>query len=358
MVNTDILGVFKQLLELWLDSSNHKQPYYIGRKIDEIDKRLLQIRTPQEIGRKPKTLRERKFYKANELKSFLLHYGSAVFNGVLPEDYLNHFMVLSDCVHFLLKETISRIELSHVEDQLNKFVSNYELYYGAQSMTYNVHLLSHLVESVKNCGPLWATSNFHFENKNGVLAKLVHGSTDVTKQIATKYLLKLTILQSSVDLNEQSCFEKIHENLYLVNMPKTKTLTVYYTDLMKNKFEQELVCESETIQSYKTIVLNKITYNCELYETAEKALNSFVQFADKSFGILKEIIKVRNTVFVVIERKFVEAPIQPYLHSTVLNTTSSSLICMDPLCIIDKLVLIVADNMTVCSRFPNRFECD
>ncbi len=46
----------------------------------------------------------------------------------------------------------------------------------------NVHMLRHLPDCVEQWGPLWAYSCFHFENINGVLKKLFHGTRDMSKQ--------------------------------------------------------------------------------------------------------------------------------------------------------------------------------
>ena len=50
-------------------------------------------------------------------------------------------------------------------------------------MTINVHTLLHLVEDVRSLGPLWCHSCFAFENMNGVLKELFHGSQQINKQV-------------------------------------------------------------------------------------------------------------------------------------------------------------------------------
>ena len=60
------------------------------------------------------------------------------------------------------------------------------LYYmcvGERNMLSNVHNLLHLPEAVKDLGPLWAHSCFPYENANGELLKLYHGSQSVEKQV-------------------------------------------------------------------------------------------------------------------------------------------------------------------------------
>lgn len=64
---------------------------------------------------------------------------------------------------------ISPEELKTCEQNLLKFVDEYEILYGVPCMTFNVHLVEHLVESVRNSGPLWETSAFPFENNIFIL---------------------------------------------------------------------------------------------------------------------------------------------------------------------------------------------
>lgn len=56
-------------------------------------------------------------------------------------------------------------------------------------MTYNVHLLSHLVDCAKDYGPLWTFSLFVFEDINGVLKKHIKGPNEPLIQIANRYIL-------------------------------------------------------------------------------------------------------------------------------------------------------------------------
>lgn len=54
---------------------------------------------------------------------------------------------------------------------------------GKQHMTANLHSLLHLPEVVRHLGPLWAHSCFPYEDANGDLLTLFHGSHAVEKQV-------------------------------------------------------------------------------------------------------------------------------------------------------------------------------
>ena len=58
----------------------------------------------------------------------------------------------------------------------------------------NVHLLEHLTAIVKKWGPLWVYSCFHYENMNGCLKYLFHGTKEKTKQV---YLLNVNVKPTS-----------------------------------------------------------------------------------------------------------------------------------------------------------------
>lgn len=61
------------------------------------------------------------------------------------------------------------------------------LHVGETNTTMNVHLLGHLPECVRQWGPLWAYTCFQYENMNGHLKKLFHGTRNMSKQVIIEY---------------------------------------------------------------------------------------------------------------------------------------------------------------------------
>ena len=53
---------------------------------------------------------------------------------------------------------------------------------GDRHMTINIHSLLHLCDDVRDLGPLWSHSCFPFENMNGILKNMYHGSQHIDKQ--------------------------------------------------------------------------------------------------------------------------------------------------------------------------------
>lgn len=164
-----LLGVTRQFVSLWLDPQNCMQTWYIGRQIRQLDSKLLQIKPPHEITRTPRSLASRKYWKASEWRSFLLFYALVILPGILPPLFLDHFVMLVYSLHILLQERISQQEIKSAHISLCTFVQKMDVLYGKENITFNVHQLVHISESVENWGPLWATSSFNFENNNGTL---------------------------------------------------------------------------------------------------------------------------------------------------------------------------------------------
>ena len=52
-------------------------------------------------------------------------------------------------------------------------------------MTLNIHHLLHLPDQVRNLGPLYTQSCFPFENKNGLILKMIKGTQNIDQQIVS-----------------------------------------------------------------------------------------------------------------------------------------------------------------------------
>lgn len=176
------LGVMRQLSTLWFDSSYHREPWYLGNRVSEIDRKIEQFQPPSNITRMPRSVLTRAYWKASEWRAFLLFYAPIVLKSVLPRRFFEHLLLLCKAAYVLQTTCITQLELFYASQHLNEFVCNFETLYGRCHMTYNVHILLHLSDSVRNWGPLWCYSAYSFEGCNGFLLKLYHGTQSVPLQ--------------------------------------------------------------------------------------------------------------------------------------------------------------------------------
>lgn len=183
------LGVSRQLAHLWFDTVNHQQPWYIGRQLGEIDSRLQRIMPPHEITRVPRSITQRAFWKGSEWHWWLLLYSPVVLHELLVPRYYRHLLLLVEAVYLLTKSSITRSDINKADACMLKFVTNFRQLYGHANMSYNVHQLSHLTQTVIDWGPLSGYSTYTFEGFNQVLLKLFHGTQAIPSQIANSFLL-------------------------------------------------------------------------------------------------------------------------------------------------------------------------
>lgn len=178
-----LLGVVKRCTENYMSST--EQPFYIGSPatIDLIDRRIAAIKVPHAIKRQPMLLSNRKFMKAKDWEVWFLFVSVPVLDGILPTKFLAHWKLLVKAIGILLQDVIPYDKLDSAELMLVEYVHKVEKYFGKFEMTYNVHQLLHLAESVRKWGPLWSHTAFPFESDIGNLKKIVKASRGIPHQV-------------------------------------------------------------------------------------------------------------------------------------------------------------------------------
>ena len=177
-------GVVKRLIDLWFNSANHREAFYLGRYTSAIDNMLLQQHPPVEFSRPPRSIKQNLHYwKASELRSWLLFYSLPLLLDFLPSLYWHHYSLLVCGLHILLQKELNIAQIEVAEQLLWDFYELLPELYGEASCTMNAHLLSHLSMYARLWGPLWSQSSFGFESKNGILRNLIHGRNEVTNQL-------------------------------------------------------------------------------------------------------------------------------------------------------------------------------
>ncbi|XP_041916006.1 uncharacterized protein LOC121680620 isoform X3 [Alosa sapidissima] len=195
-----LLGVMRLLMVMWFSTEFSRQPFSMAKNAKEIDRRFQGISPPSSIRYPRSVASHRMFFKASEYRDLLIFYGPVVFRGILATLYYNHFLLLSEAIFILLMESISFEQIDHAEKLLWNFCSQMADLYGVRYQTANVHLLVHLADSVRALGPLWTHSCFHFEDKNGYLLRLIHGTQNIPMQMvhAVKLVQSIPVISQTI----------------------------------------------------------------------------------------------------------------------------------------------------------------
>ena len=176
-------GVVKKLVEFWTDTKHHSKRYYLGRNIDEINKRLKCIKPPHEFRRTPRPITTYSYWKASEFRAWLLYYSIPILSDLLPSDYVYHLSLLVAAMHLLLSDCILVSEIQTADELLNLFYTITPKLYPLTMCSSNMHTLVHMCKFVHVWGPLWCYSTFGFENLKGHLRRHCHGTRNVLPQL-------------------------------------------------------------------------------------------------------------------------------------------------------------------------------
>ena len=288
-------GITKLLISLWFGASNSDQPFSLYSYVDVIDERLTKVKPPSTISRMPRSISQHfKYWKASELRSWLLLYSVPVLLDVMSTLHLYHYSALVEAVYLLCTDSISIQDLEMSHKLLCFFVHMFESLYGERYLTLNMHSLLHLAETVKDIGPLWSHSCFPFENANGELLKLFHGTQYIDLQIASavNVFQTLPLLMSEIE-RDTEVFDFICK---IRNCAPQKANKVLYCFLGKGREkgltpeEHQSVVEYlghqiEEITFYSRISLRGQVYHSKDY-TRVQVRNSFtVKYIDEFGGI-------------------------------------------------------------------------
>lgn len=296
------LGVVRATTNLWFKSAHSQKSFYLGRKMSMINTRLKGMTPPYEFSHLPRSLCQRKHWKATEWRAWLLYYSPFALNGVLPLRYFRNWCRLSNVMHALLADVVVLDRLAAVEAEVMLFMREYQDLYGCAHMTFNIHLISHLCDSVRQWGPLWGFSAFPFENMNGVIKKSFHGTQYIPQQICRKLLLSQFLPTLA---NSNSCFiskPKLFQHFETLTRGYRKIFNVqkHANALTIGTGSQKLTSmEIDLIQSmgmstcavtkFKKVFVNGTKYIAHLLNKTTR-MNSVVYLNDGTFGIIECVL--------------------------------------------------------------------
>lgn len=335
-----LLGVMKKLMDLWLDTKNHAEPFYIPKKKQvELSKRIVSIKALSEITRKPRSVFERKDYKANEYRTLLLYYLRYCLVDLLPMRYINHFQLFSSAIYMLLEEKVSKKNICIADVKLKKFADKFEDYYGEHNVTMNLHLLRHISKSVQYLGPLWAQSAFTFETNNGVINRLNNAKKDILHNIAWKYAAK-SALEDKLQKNG-------NKNEICLGSKTTIRVECAVEALIRN----ELEIDSNVLSIYRFISVRgkKIS---SLHSKIISTADYFVRLDTGEMGAIKFFLVKEGHIYAIINMYSIEdtndhlMEVKPTNISQIFNIKH----------IKEKMLFMKIAKYEIVSKFSNRFE--
>lgn len=185
-----------------------------------------------EFNRLPRSLEEIEYWKASELRTFLIYTGPIVLRGRLKTALYNHFMILSCAIRLLVSSKTCYTYNSVAKKLLIQFVRDYPLYYGAEYVGYNVHGLIHIADFVLVHGCLDNFSAFKYENYLQFIKKSFKNARYPLEDIYNRIIEKINIESHSFALTYPILKHEVNYNPS-VNKSFNET---YYKEIILEHF--------------------------------------------------------------------------------------------------------------------------
>ncbi|KAL7295964.1 hypothetical protein TKK_0003487 [Trichogramma kaykai] len=357
-------GVVTMMTNLWFETKNNEKPYYInntGKK--RLDNLIQNITPPDYIARCPRTMKFKNYFKASEMRDFLLCYYPALLDNILPKVYYQNFLLLSYGMRILLQTKIPVVQIQLVKFLFDLFSREFQSLYKIENCSFNVHQLSHLVDCVVQWGPPWVWSCFTFEDANGYFKKLNHGPNKIDMEIMNtiKMINATYILKSKLNRNQLAPEGNV---IFPIGTQAKTDLNPQELEGLNNFIlnQQLRITEGPSVYAYFRAQINNEILTSKRYQRQKKRDNSVVSWNQRKFyGIIEFFIFINNCVNAVVRVLLKDSNRAQNIHPQVELSIEELIIpirftldyTIVPLSEIDCKVMLVNDYLYFP---PNRFE--
>lgn len=346
-----LLGVTQQI---W--NNLHKILKPVQRQT--IDNLLLLIQPPRDLRRHTEKISNKSIWKATHWKSWLLYFCLPIccsFKNI--ENNLEHFAFFVNTMFILLKMNITADELDKCEQNLLVFVARYQVLYGDDRMTFNIHILLHFIQSIRESGPTWATSAFPFESNIHFLKQTINGPKSVEQQISKK---SLSILQyrlrpppRNISTDAKEFCKKIFTSKKSTKSAVTAKDVTFLGPNPKNIFT------SFVNKEFERCIYNDRVYSSNKYSRSKKFDDTVMQLKSGDFVQITGIYLLPNNTCSFEVRKLI---VKPFLVGSVIVShiwEVSENVAHKPVSVLDihskAVVLDLKDRQYIC-EIPNTIE--
>ena len=303
------INLTKSLLVFWFDQKHNGRDFSLFAHKNLVNQRLSHITPPSFVQRLTRTLDEVKYWKAHEMKVFLFYYSLAVIHDIIPELYFEHHKLLVLGLYLLNQRSISENMIVLASQLLNEYVSQFEVLYGLEHMTCNLHQLLHLSDVVLDLGPLWVSSCFPFEDLNGKLKKLVKGTRYAELQVCSGVSMLMKLSELKVNIPEQGQVSKFCVKMFESNRGRKETNIGHRLAIIGKvtkkieipEFVQDALnrshAEGKNFYEFHRLLKYSLVYTCKQYARVVKTRSYCVKYlhnGTEGVGFIDRFMRVTN----------------------------------------------------------------
>lgn len=164
---TVCISVMQRLWTLWTEG---QLDYRINRaSLKRIDEQLIALgeRLPVEFRSPPKTVEHMDSWSPYDWRQFLVYFGPAVLESVLPTKYYMHFVCLHLAVRIMVNRNVFLADNNSTTVAgflLKRFVSEFAVFYGEDQVDHSVHTLLHYPDVMVKFGSIDDVGGFGFDD--------------------------------------------------------------------------------------------------------------------------------------------------------------------------------------------------
>ena len=305
-----LLNIVRLLVNLWFDSTHHRQPWSCSKKVHAADQRLMSIQPPSTISRKPRSLTERKYWKASEYRAFLFYYSLPVMFNVLPTEYYEHYMLLSHAIFILNSVSITPRGLTKANKLLHRFYYEFPSLYHERYLTLNMHQILHLTETVRNLGPLHTFSCFDHEHANGLLCRMIHSTHRVDLQLTYMF----STFQSMCNLAQNRNFQIEYLEHIIPSSSSMKggvtalspACNIVVDSSLAKLFQPFTSISTKSIPKYGRLRIKNNVFHSDTYDRPKKVNDSVISYTimpcKENFGVISYFTCICFNYYAVVKQ--------------------------------------------------------
>ena len=237
-----LLGSAKHVMKTWLARS-----IITSKDLEIIEYRVSKILSPHDVGRLPlKISSSFSGFTADQWMNWTMVYSAVALKGILPSDHYRCWLLFVRACSILCSKLIKISDVHTADQYLLLFCQNFQLLFGAEACTPNMHLHLHLKESILDYGPVYAFWLFSYERFNRVLGAYSTNNINIEVQLMRKFVNE----QKAKHLPFPKEYAELSEILFKCDQT---TGSVHHTSCPTFVFELKEMCTApiHEIKSFK-----------------------------------------------------------------------------------------------------------
>lgn len=203
------LGIMKTCLSRWVFGKKGYHRKWKSDLVKNVSNVLIKFnkQMPSDIHRSVRSLNSLKYWKGVEYRTFLLYIGIVALKDALPLFEYTHFLTLCCAVTICSCGSYQKY-IPLAKQMFDAYINGYINIYGRDTITSNVHNLTHITEDMENLGisNLMDISTYKYENCLRLIGLNLRNCNLPLEQISrriTEAFNSTKLVQYDLEINER-----------------------------------------------------------------------------------------------------------------------------------------------------------